>query len=169
MIGAMWGDDECSFADVTMVVGRLHHIVKSFHDQQPQRLCAADSPRILLAPAPGEQHVFALDLVEAFFRDGGWRAEIAHTDNADDIIERVATEPFDAVGFTLSRVEAVDVLRATILRLRAHALHKDVLVLVGGPVFDADPRLAALVGADDMAEPGVAGAVIARKLLPART
>jgi methanogenic corrinoid protein MtbC1 len=166
MIGAMWQDDECSFADVTMVVGRLHHIVKTFHDAEPFRKVEPDAPQILLAPSPGEQHVFALDLVKTFFDDAGWCAAIAHTNDAEDILDMAAQQPFDAVGFTLSRSEGVDVLRATIMRLRAVSMRPELLVLVGGAIFDEHPELVRMVGAEAMAEPGLLGAVQARKLLP---
>ncbi len=167
-IGAMWGDDECSFADVTMVVGRLHHIVKGFGEAGRVANLAPDAPLILLSPAPGEQHVFALDIVSAFFAEGGWRTELSHTDDAEEIIERAALRPYDAVGLTLARSDAVGVLAATILRIRAAAMNPDMLVLVGGPVFDANPAMAALVGADMLSEPGVRGAVAARQMLKAR-
>jgi hypothetical protein len=53
MIGDMWQDDECSFADVTMVVARLHQILNGLRDEQPVSAPLPDAPTILLSAAPG--------------------------------------------------------------------------------------------------------------------
>jgi methanogenic corrinoid protein MtbC1 len=166
MIGDMWQDDECSFADVTMVVGRLHNILNSLRGERVVALSSFDSATILLSPAPGEQHTFGIAVVDAVFQDAGWQTSLSYTNDADDLIEQVSRRRFDAIGLSLSSASLSDVLRATIMRLRAASANPDMVVLVGGPAFEAAPQLAAYAGADAMVGKGVAAAARARELLP---
>jgi MerR family transcriptional regulator, light-induced transcriptional regulator len=166
MIGDMWLDDECSFADVTMVVGRLHNILNTLRGEQAVPASVRSAPSILLSVAPGEQHSFGIAIVDAVFQDAGWSTTLSHTNDAELLLEQAGSRPFDAVGLSLSHDCHKDVLRATIMRLRASSANRDLVVLVGGPAFADAPSLAAEVGADAMVGPGLDSAVEARGLLP---
>lgn len=166
LIGDMWLDDECSFADVTMVVGRLHNILNSLRGEQVAAPVSRDAPTILLSPAPGEQHSFGIAVVEAVFQDAGWQTALSFTNDAEEIIDQLALRSYDAVGLSLSNDGLADVLRATIMRLRSMSANRDVVVLVGGPAFAGAPGLCAYLGADALIANGVAAAAKARELLP---
>jgi MerR family transcriptional regulator, light-induced transcriptional regulator len=166
MIGDMWLDDECSFADVTMVVGRLHNILNSLRGEQVVPSAVCNAPSVLLSVAPGEQHSFGIAIVDAVFQDAGWATTLSHTNDAEQLLEQVCSRSFDAVGVSLSNEGLADVLRATIMRMRAGAANRDMVVLVGGPAFADMPSLAAQVGADALVGTGLDAAVEARSLLP---
>ncbi len=166
MIGDMWQDDECSFADVTMVVARLHQILNGLRDEQPVSAPLPDAPTILLSAAPGEQHSFGIAVVETLFQEAGWQTRLSNTNDAEDLLEQVRSRRFDAVGFSLSHGDLADVLRATVMRLRSVSVNRDIVVLVGGPSFQSAPDLAQYVGADAEVGAGADAARQARDLLP---
>lgn len=166
MIGDMWQDDECSFADVTMVVARLHQILNGLRDEQPVSAPLPDAPTILLSAAPGEQHSFGIAVVETLFQEAGWQTHLSNTNDAEELLEQLRSRRFDAVGFSLSHGDLADVLRATVMRLRSVSVNRDIVVLVGGPSFQSAPDLAQYVGADAEVGAGADAARQARDLLP---
>jgi MerR family transcriptional regulator, light-induced transcriptional regulator len=166
LVGDMWMDDECSFADVTMVVGRLQNILNSLRTDQLAPATARASASVLLSVAPGEQHSFGIAIVDAVFHDAGWDTTLSHTNDAEVLLEQIRVRRFDAVGLSLSNNDLRHVLTATILRMRAASANRDLLVLVGGPGFAHSPALAADVGADALIGPGLESAIEARGLLP---
>jgi methanogenic corrinoid protein MtbC1 len=169
MIGDMWLDDECSFADVTMVVGRLHNILNSLRgehaDAGVEVAARSVAPTILLSAAPGDQHSFGIAVVDAVFQDAGWKTCLSYTNDAEDLLDLVKERPFDAVGLSLSNDALADVLRATIMQMRGVSRQRDLLVLVGGHAFQA-PALWTYVGADALVGKGVEAALKAKGLLP---
>lgn len=166
MIGDMWLDDECSFADVTMVVGRLHGILHSLRSDQAALAPPPLQPSIMLSVAPGEQHSFGIAIVDAVFQDAGWSTVLSHTNDAEILLEQIASSPVDAIGLSLSNADLADVLKVTIMRLRAASPNRDVIVLVGGPAFAGNPALATTIGADALIGAGFDAALEARRLVP---
>ena len=73
VLGEMWEEDRCGFADVTVALCRLHEILRGLSATPPAN---TDTPplgrRVLLVPVPGEQHTFGLLMVAEFFRRSGW-------------------------------------------------------------------------------------------------
>jgi methanogenic corrinoid protein MtbC1 len=166
MIGDMWRDDECSFAEVTMVVSRLHQILHGLRSGRIGEVEVRTAPTALMVLAPGEQHSFGLAIACAFFEEAGWQTRQLHDNDAEAIIDAVANTHFDLVGFSLSSEAHADVLRATIMRMRAASANPDVVVIVGGPAFETAPELVSRLGADALGQPGCAGALKAQNLLP---
>lgn len=168
LIGDMWLDDECSFADVTMVVGRLHNILNSLRGEYPDAgldvAARGAAPTILLSAAPGDQHSFGIAVVDAVFQDAGWKTCLSYTNDAEDLLDMVKERTFDAVGLSLSNDALADVLRATIMQMRGVSRQRDLLVLVGGHAFQA-PALWTYVGADALVGKGVEAALKAKGML----
>ena len=166
MIGNLWQDDECSFAEVTMVIARLHQILNGLRGEHADDVRSGKMPSILLTAAPGDQHSFAIAVVEAVFVEAAWQTRLSYTNDADEIVGIASRQSFDAIGLSLSNHDLVDVLRATIMRLRSASRNKDVVILVGGLAFQTFPDLCAEVGADSTVSSGVEGAFRAQELLP---
>ncbi len=166
MIGNLWQDDECSFAEVTMVIARLHQILNGLRGEHADEARSGKMPSILLTAAPGDQHSFAVAVVEAVFVEAAWQTRLSYTNDADEIVDLAARHEFDAIGLSLSNHDLVDILRATIMRLRSASKNRDVVILVGGLAFQTFPDLCEDVGADSMVSSGVEGAFRAQELLP---
>lgn len=165
-LGVMWDEDLCDFADVTLGMGRLQQVLRALGSEFRRELeCAQHGRRLLLIPAPGEQHTFGLLIVADFFARDGW--EVRGCDAVGNgAFRAVREEWFDVVGLSAGCAGRLDVLAADIRAIRAASRNPAVGVLVGGPVFIAHPEYAARVGADGMAvdgrqAPGAADEVLA--------
>lgn len=162
-LGQMWETDECDFVDVAMGLGRLQALLQVYNpavDGRPEP--RPDSHRLLLAAAPGEAHDFGLAIVESFFQSEGW-----WVDRADPAgpLARLGAMHYDVAGFTLGSPRHAGALCATIAESRAVSRNRDLLILVGGAAFSAEPELVHMVGADAMAEDAPSAVELARSLL----
>jgi MerR family transcriptional regulator, light-induced transcriptional regulator len=165
MIGDMWLEDQCSFADVTVVVGRLQRILNGLREAGRRPVPEADAPSILLAAAPGDQHVFGVSMVETFFQDGGWRTALAHQAQIEDILELVRSRPFDALGFSFASDSQIEGLTVLIRSLRAEPAAARIMIALGGPGLDSPHAARLLPLADVLFDGGPAMALEAKQKL----
>jgi methanogenic corrinoid protein MtbC1 len=169
-LGDFWSEDRCHFTDVTLAVSRLHHMLHQlghgFYAEEPH----GDSlRRVLLLPAPGEQHSFGLAMVAEFFRRAGWDVWSGAALSRDDLLRLVARDRFDLVGLSMGCEGRVDELPSLVHAVRHRARNPDLGVFVGGPPFLARPDLATAVGADATALDGRQAVDQAEQLLAMRT
>jgi len=80
----------------------------------------------------------------------------------------VQREWFDVVGFSLGNVDQLDDLAACIKSVRAAALNKSICVIVGGPLFLANPEYVAYVNADAASTDGAQAPGLAARLVTER-
>ncbi|GJD29603.1 hypothetical protein PMNALOAF_0838 [Methylobacterium adhaesivum] len=170
-LGVLWEEDLCDFAEVTVAMGRLqrvmHEITRRFGGETPQH---RHGRSILLMPCPGEAHSFGLAVVEQLFRDAGWDVTSTLRDPEMDPLQRIRTTWFDMVGVSLACETLLPNLVGAVSVLRRHSQNRAVRVMVGGPVFTADPDSCKCVGADATAGDARHAISIAESLLdlPAR-
>ena len=159
-LGEWWEDDICDFAEVTIGLLRLQGAMREI---SPSFLGAADlgiggrpsGPRALLVPLPGEQHTFGLSMVHDFFRRAGWDAWSGPVASRAELAAMVQHQWIDVVGFSMGCDERMEVARAEIRAVRQASRNPGMAVMVGGPPFIANPRLAAEIGADGTARDGL--------------
>lgn len=148
-LGALWEDDAADFTQVTLGVWRLQRVLHEMAPAfRPEALRRDRRRRILLAPVPGEQHVFAVALLAELFRRAGWEVEAPLDATADDLNRLVAHQRFTVLGLSLGGEDQLDGLAGLIRGLRRASVHRGIGVMVGGPVFLAHPDYVTLVGAD---------------------
>ena len=150
-LGELWRTDHCSFTEVTAGLSCLRRMLGDF---PPER-----GRRALLLATLGEEHTFSLFVVEAFFRREGWDVSGGQIDAGDEVAQRVDKQSFALAGFSLSSERFADRLGALIRVVRRH------IVMVGDPVFLAQPGLAEQVEADAFAADGRMAVIGARSLL----
>lgn len=165
-LGELWEQDVCDFVDVTMALGRVQHVLREF---SPLFRDAVDGPaprarRILLAPAPGEQHSMGLMMVREFFVRGGWEAVGGASLEAGDIARQLAAEWFDCIGISVGGSCRLEGLAAWIAALRNVSRNRTIPVLLGGPHFVANPELATRYGADATAADARDAVMLAERL-----
>lgn len=148
-LGELWLEDVCTFADVTIGLGCLHQVLREngnafVADERPFRA----SRRILLAPAPGEHHIFGLTMVAEFFRRAGW--SVAHEIGLSrhTLVRIVQAEFFALVGLSIGSGERVEAVGPAVRAIRRGSRNPSVGVMVGGPVLVEHPELASMLGAD---------------------
>jgi methanogenic corrinoid protein MtbC1 len=169
LLGAMWESDRVMFSDVTVAVGQLQRIMRglspAFGDEVSH---PSDGRRVLLMPAPGEQHTFGLTIVADFFRRAGWQVVGGVGDSSLDPVALVRIEWFDVLGISCGAQGRLDWLKSGIGAVRQASRNKAIGVMVGGPIFSAAPGLAADVGADATAIDGRQAPGVAEQLLGSR-
>jgi len=166
-LGERWTKDICDFADVTIGVCRLHRIVRALHPQQQRRLVQnAHGGRVVLAPAPGEQHSFGLLLVgELLFREG-WYTDLDIDDQSLHITNSVANNWYEMAGLSMSCESNIDDTAAVVAEIRRASQNPRIAILVGGRVFTDEPEIGKALNVDNIAPPGTNIASITKRYIP---
>jgi methanogenic corrinoid protein MtbC1 len=166
LLGEMWERDECDFLTVTLGVYRLDQIMKEtatagfagalghFHEY-----------RILLLPAPGEQHGFGLGMVADAFREGGWCVRSGPAVTRAQLLGLVRDEWFDVVGLSVTAERHVKGLAGCLRALRHASCNPDVFTMLGGRWVAEDIERARFLGADAMAVDAAGALVIAQDFM----
>lgn len=152
-IGELWEDDQLDFLEVTQALAAiqlvLHHMSESAVSEPTQY---DSTRRILIARAPGEQHIFGVLTVSEFFRLGGWEVEGGIGQEADDsLLDLVNERWFALIGLSAATDGRIAALTEVIPRIRAASKNRRLGVMVGGPAFIENASLFEAVGADAMA------------------
>jgi methanogenic corrinoid protein MtbC1 len=163
LLGEMWDNDECDFVDVTLGVARLQKLLAIFNDTHAEP--AIETRRhVLMAMMPGDQHRFGMTMVGRFLSAAGWRVQAEFTSTPQEIVGAARRDWFAVAGLTAGADRHLDALRGTILRLREQSQNPAIGIMVGGPMFTANPALATEVGADATAPNAPAAVLVAQKL-----
>ena len=135
-LGAQWEDDRASFSDVTLGLVLMHELIHSmgyeYHDG-PQE--AGVVRRVMLASAPGSQHVLGLSIVSEFFRKAGWQVVLEVSPSSAELCRAVKNEWFDLVGVSVALDAQLPGLPELVKKLKAASRNPATPVLLGGPVF----------------------------------
>ncbi len=165
-LGAMWDDDEITFTAVTTAVWRLQQILRAIAPGYTGSLARHEQPRhILLVPMVGEQHFLGLAVVAAHFRMEGWTVRTESVATNEELAALVRGDWFDMIGFSVGSDGRLDQLKITIEKTRRASRNLKLGVMVGGPVFLANPELVSSVGADATAADGPEAASRAEQLM----
>lgn len=169
LLGRMWEDDRCSFGDVTIGVGRLQTILRTLSPLFGTEVdYPADGRRVLLLPAPGEQHLFGLAVLAEFFRRAGWDVRGGVADPGFDAAGALRAEWVDVIGLSVACEAHLEGLESWIHRLRRASRNRGVGVMVGGPAIARREALVAALGADATAVDARTATAVAEKLMSAR-
>jgi len=164
-LGELWDNDECDFVEVTLAMGRMQRLLREL-----SQVFLADASRsdtvgnVLLTCVPGEQHTLGLIMVGEFLLRDGWRVLVGAPWTENDLLEMVAAEWYDVIGFSVGCQSRISTLKREIRRLRASSRNPGVRVMVGGKVFNDDPALVVRVGADAAASDAREAPRVARSL-----
>jgi len=144
LLGTMWENDQIGFDQVTMGLVLMHEIVHGMgyeYQDGPQQAGAVQ--RVMLASAPGSQHVLGLSIVSEFFRKGGWQVVMEISPSARELRRAVQNEWFDLIGLSIALETQLADLPALVVGLKKASRNPHVRVLLGGRVFHDgawDPR-----------------------------
>lgn len=165
-LGVLWEEDRRSFSEVTIGSWRLHQLLYALSPLfQSDALPPSADHRILLVPAPGEQHCLGLAMTAEFFRRAGWLVSGGPAVSAEEITDLVHREWFAIIGLSASATTKLETVASTIHAIRRVSRNRALGVLVGGVVFDECPERATLVGADACAGDARHAPLQARALL----
>jgi methanogenic corrinoid protein MtbC1 len=163
-LGEYWDQDSLSFADVTIGLGRLQQVVRALGYKNGGDIDSGRPlPTALFAPAPGEQHIFGIFIVEDCFRRAGWRTWVESSSARHNLIDTVSSQWFDLFGVSASKDAKAEDIAEFIRVVRAASRNPDVFVMTGGRLFIEHPELVAQVGADATAADGREALLIANE------
>jgi MerR family transcriptional regulator, light-induced transcriptional regulator len=148
-LGELWVADRCSFTDVTLGTGYLHQLLRdlaTFLDHGAK--IPGYHHRVLLLPAPGEQHILGLSILGESFRRRGWDVCGGPVQDRNAMLQMLGREHFDVIGFSVSADRWIDALSLEIERGRQRSRNPRLLIMVGGHAIQTRPELVAQLGAD---------------------
>ncbi len=165
ILGRMWEDDTCDFTEVSIGLWKLQAAMREMRDAFLMPAVAPTGPRVMLVPLPGEQHTFGLSMVYDFFVRAGWDAWTGPVETSRELLDMVAGQHVDVLGFSLACDERLMAARAEIAAVRRASRNRAIVIMAGGPGFVANPALAQHVGADGTALDGLQAVTEAQRLL----
>jgi methanogenic corrinoid protein MtbC1 len=164
-LGDLWVEDICSFTDVTIGLMRLQSTLLAIAVPVAPVSAASQRRTALLAVAPGDQHSFGLTMVAGSLQRAGWAVTQLH-DHAPGALEAALRSGwYGILGLSAGSAPKLQALAPMLPRLRSVSRNPDLGILVGGPLFIADPGLAAAIGADSTAADGPHAVQMAEALI----
>ncbi len=148
-LGELWDDDRCSFAEVTISMGRLQQVLRALSPRFQMAAVRLSHPaNILLLPAPGDHHTLGLAMLAEFFHRDGWHVAGGPGCSPAAAADFARDTWIDVVGFSIGSARLLDGLAHGIQEVRRASCNRSLSVMVGGPLFRLRPGLVARVGAD---------------------
>ncbi|WP_293899384.1 hypothetical protein [Phenylobacterium sp.] len=155
LLADLWDEDEISFTEVTIGLGRLQGLARDLDSATPYNGDNNPSARsCLFSPRPGEQQTFGFYMIEESFRWSGWRTWIETAATNAELVADVRCQWFDMFCLSVSRSTDIEDVATTIETVRRASRNRELFVLVNGRPFLERPELVATVGADAVASCG---------------
>lgn len=147
-LGAQWELDHMGFVDVTRGVVRLHAIAHEIGFVfQDGPVIQGDVKRVMIASAPGSEHLLGPTIVAEFFRKEGWQVVIEISPSKKELVRAVSNEWFDTVGLSVSIAAQLTDLADLVDQIKKCSRNPRVAILLGGPIFTVEELQASDFGA----------------------
>ena len=167
MLGEGWLLDDCSFFEVSVGMSKLHQSLHAPYARAGRRHAGSCGNRtVLLAGAPGEQHLFGLGIIEQAFAEDGWNVTMLAGASWEAVCECLQADHHDLLGVSCAGERLRPNLKSAIDMARFVSTNRDIKVLVGGHLFENDGSLVRGVGADGAACDSVSAIRAANGLVP---
>ena len=126
------------------------------------------APRILLTNAPRSQHLLGVIVAASLFRKHEWLVSLEISRRPAELINKVQSEWFDAVGISVSTERQLNNLNDFLKEMKLASKNQGILSLVGGPaVTSALSKEIALQSCDILAEDLIEAILqVTRRIVP---
>ncbi len=132
-LGDMWLRDSCSFCDVTMGLSSLEQVIMHCSSASDTVAAGPDRDRTaLLAPMPGNQHIFGLLIVKELFRRNGWIVRAPEQSDPASVLDAVRKTRFSVLGLSVGNRDDLQGCEKLIKACRAESLNPRLMIVVGG-------------------------------------
>jgi methanogenic corrinoid protein MtbC1 len=149
LLGEWWEQDRCSFADVTIGMGRLRVVMGQLSAHgAPAETAGGLRGRCLASLVPGERHSFGLAMLVDMLERDGWSVERVYAPTVAGLVGAVRAEPFDLVCLSAGSEQAVARLPGLIQAIRRASARPGLRIMAGGPAFARGVASATVAGAD---------------------
>ena len=152
LLGDMWCNDTCSFADVTLGLSSLHKILRLVSRSLKHELNqVGNNDKVMLTAMPGDTHIFGLAVLEVFFAESGWRVDALFDRSFSKIIQQTAESAYCIVGLSVSCDGDLEKCKHLITQIRKNSKNRNIKIIVGGPAFFGRENLFEALKADSYA------------------
>jgi len=145
----LWENDENSFTEVTIALGRAQNLI---HQLSPifvnQSNFSDFQGNALLVNVPGSQHTLGILMLGEFFKLAGWNTTVEIDISGDELKDRIRLQACDLVAISVSCEAQWDTMQSLLKEIKRFSKNKEVLTMVGGPLFDYKPELVSACSAD---------------------
>ena len=147
-LGTQWDLDRMDFVDVTHGLVRLHAIAHEIgFAYQDGPVLQGEIKRIMIASAPGSEHLLGPTIVADFFRKAAWQVVVEIASSKKQLVQAVENEWFDTVGLSVSIAPQLTDLADLVDQIKQRSRNPRVVVLLGGPIFTVQNLQASDFGA----------------------
>ncbi|MEN3792998.1 cobalamin-dependent protein [Fulvimarina sp. MAC3] len=147
-IGAAWADDRMSFAEVTLKIGLMQTAVSNFTAKTLAANLRHNAPRFLVAPTPGEQHVFGAAVLSSLLVAEGYQAEALLDATSRALCDQVRTHDYAAVGLSCNSDRTLPSLKGLIAEIRNASRNRSIRIMIGGWALHEGDESLSTFGAD---------------------
>lgn len=168
-LGVLWEQDRLDFSHVTLGLLRMQNMTHHYgflnrrpHHQPGQKF------RVMVASAPGSQHLLGLAMVSEFFVNDGWDVVVEVATTEQSLFDAVHQDWFEVLGLSVGLLEQLDTLPALVSDVRKASLNPHMGVLLGGAAFTHPGTMARPYGADAVCLEPLTALSNARRLAMAR-
>lgn len=151
-LGDAWLADDCGEIDLTIGLSMLQLAGHAVRYSATSDTIRNSRYSILLATAPGDNHMLGTSLLADQYTDAGWKVDMAFPGSNEALANQLKAQHPDAVDIGLSdalpRQHAMERLRNTIQQSRFATPDHPAVISVGGRLFAEALATAQSVGAD---------------------
>lgn len=146
-IGELWEQNQISVAEEHLATATTERLIGMLSPSFSQPAATGACGSVILGCIEGERHALGPRMLADLFRKHGWRVLYLGADvPIGDWVMLAVRHNVDAVGISAGTQRHMPAMRNLITELRS--AQPDLLILVGGAVFNGDQNLWREVGAD---------------------
>jgi MerR family transcriptional regulator, light-induced transcriptional regulator len=165
-LGIYWEQDDVSFADVTIGLGRLQTLLYRISSRHRSTYeTQASVGKGLFVTPHGAQHSFGIRMVDDLFRRAGWKTICEPDISIQDLVALVSNNSFNLVGLGLSVESQIDIAEKMITEVRAASRNRNVKIMLGGSLLTNRADINERLGADFCALDAREAVTIARNVI----
>ncbi|MEM7742377.1 MAG: cobalamin B12-binding domain-containing protein [Pseudomonadota bacterium] len=144
LLGRMWDEDELTFAQVTVGVGRMYAIMRSVRESTLRPRYS--SKHAVFAAVPGETHTLGVTMAADVFSQRDWKIDLFTGKKHDELVEGIVRAEPELVGLSASTDRHMAALIRLVVALRVSL--PNALILVSGPIVELRSDILAMTGTD---------------------
>jgi hypothetical protein len=150
-LGDAWLDDRVGACEMQLGMARMQTLLRRVYSG------SVDPPAgvrrtALVTCLPHEPHILGVSIAATAFDQIGWRVHCSFPKHLDDLIGAVQERSVEVLQLALSDSlhgeDRMAELAATVRALRRASVNPQLVVLLSGRAFSAQPGLAVVLGAD---------------------
>ena len=139
-LGKQWEDDTLTFAEVSIGTNKLERaIYKLDYLFQANQLERQQNKSIFISACPGSQHSLGALIFSNFLTFSGWQVHRPEKVNIDSIVHGVESRIHQALAISVSTNEQLEELPSLIDLLKQKSKNPEIIVLIGGPLYNKAP------------------------------